>query len=294
MNDGRPPLWNEMSALAGIDRWRIGWTIDTNLPEEVEGNRESIFILGQEWHFHNLERVQTVLRLIEEHLELDPMTWRDQAYFFENLFRSFFRDRDDPAWMCIVPCRRSFPQRIRQIGGRDGHAAQIGRTQCLVRDIGSERLWLNDTSVSTTGLRMFHRGGVADPHLRLQQVFVHRTLRDDGLGRPLTTTEEWLYLVSPDSEEMNATRRGFNLTIEGFRDPCTGVQSSPIITLCRMASQGRRTLARAFTVRPHVGDVVDIRPLRYLTEYMYRSNLQTPTMLRRLLTPGGFELLDHG
>lgn len=296
MVDGAEPsrrLWlcDAMGQLTGVEHPRFVREKPRGAPMGLEGY-ETLSLLGQERHFCDHDRIDALLNVMENELELDPHAWRRQAWFFRSLFQSFFRDTDGPAWIKICPARWSFHQRVKATRRQRLHTARPGRALFAAHHLGRERLSMNDTSVPTARLRMHHLSRSRDDGLRLRELFVERVVREDGFGPPVVGYERWTLLASNSAEERRSLKRGINLTLEEFRD-ASGMQTAPLVSLCRVAEGGRWVIHRCFSLRPGpaagAGDVIDFRTCDYSKEFYFRSDLSTHTMLERLLTPGMFE-----
>jgi hypothetical protein len=289
-SDPREWLWKDTTRLAGVARPRILHWESCDLPINFRACRDNFALLGQERHFHDGDTVEAMIRLIRDVLKLDPSLMAGQARFLKSLFQCFFSDREDPAWLTVFASRFSFPERMQTIRSRMSHDVQLGERLFSLDRIKRCRILLNDQPVALQGARFFHYSGLANPHLRMQEMIVHRSLERDGLGPPRFTKENWFFLASPEKQEIVELLRSQNPSLELFREPNTRIRTNSTVTLLRFDGSQSYVAGLALSLRPYVGDIIDIRSVRYTTDYLFRSDRNNQSILHELLVPGRYDL----
>jgi hypothetical protein len=279
-SDPREWLWNAPARLAGVARPRILRWESQGLPPRVRACRDNFALLGQERHFRRAEGIRGILRLM-----------RGQSEFLATLFGSFFTDRDAPALVTILSARMSFWQRMEVVRSRMSHQVQLGERLFTVARTKRCRIALNGQPLPMRGASFFHHHDLPDARLRMQELVVHRSLEGDGLGPAATAREHWFLLASPEPSETRDLLNGRNPSLETFRDPNTGLQTAPLLSLTRFNETGRSMLGRCICLRPYVGEIIDLRSYGYRLDYFFRSDRTNHWAAQDLLIPGRYELL---
>ncbi len=287
--DSREWVWADLSRFAGIERPRIIRWESVGVPSDLHVCRDNLAILGEERHFHHTEGIAAVLSAVSEALRLDPMTVRSQAEFFRLLFASFFANSSAPAWMTVIATRHSFPQRMQAANARVSNAFQLENRVIPIAWAKRSRIMLNGQAIPLRGSRFFHHYNLPDRSLKLHELIVHRSLEGDGLGPFRSTREHWFFLASPDPKETTQVVDGNNPSLELYRDELTRLRTAPMVTLCRFADDRQRILCRCICLRPFVGEVIDLRSVRYSTDYLFRSDQANHWIIQELLTSGRYE-----
>ncbi len=281
-------LWDDVSPLFATQRPRIAFMASRGIPETTDRSHELVVVRANAGYFQERGRRAEVLNLIARRARVDPDVWLDQWEFLHRLLESYYSApgiaSDTPAWIKIAPARRSFPDRLKAATERLEHSAQLSRKLYPAASLGDRRLRINQQLLDTDGLLMCGPLDVPLWDLHVREMRIVRRVRYLNTGRFFATPERWVFLSSGDPAERQALRQGHCPVTEQFRERDTGIQRSPLISLCQMSGDGGLVQNRCFSLATGSGRIVDFRDSVHDLEYYLQSDGTNHELLKRTLS----------